>query len=77
MAKDTSNKSSFKTRLYFNEQVNFILLIMFMAVAIIITIKGCDGCLSPKENLSTQTKEGLIPSDSLANDSVLVEKTYE
>lgn len=71
MAKDTSNKSYFKTRLHFNEQVNCILLIMFLAVALIITIKGCGGNLYPKVQ-SLQTKEGVIQTDSLQNDSVVI-----
>lgn len=41
MAKDTSNTSGIKHRVRFNEQVNLLLIIMFLAVVSILFIKGC------------------------------------
>lgn len=71
MAKDTSNKPFIPFR--FNEQVNAILLIMFMTVAIILTIKGCGNCLLDKSQSTqeSQTNKNTIVNDSIKSDSTI------
>lgn len=73
MAKETSNGSSFKNPFRFNEQVNTILLIMFLAVVVVLFLNG-GRCFTAKQQKSTTIKKeqiveraDSIPSDSIVN----------
>lgn len=72
MAKETTSGTGFKTPQRFNEQVNAILLIMFLSVVIILSLKGCGNCMfTQKENENAVQEESVVKSDSLTNDSIL------
>lgn len=70
MTKEISNNTFFRTRKHFDEQVNFILLIMFLSVAVIITMKGCGGTICSNDKPVLHTEENIIQSDSVSKDSV-------
>ena len=71
MAKDSSNNPF--TQFRFNEQVNAILLIMFMTVAIILSLKGCGTCLLNKSQYTpaSQTDGSIVVNDSASRDSTI------
>lgn len=73
MAKDTSNKPFFKNSVRFNEQVNAILLIMFLTVSVILCVKGCGTCLFQKDQSKQDniTENGVVTSDSIKSDSII------
>lgn len=72
MAKETSNKPFKPIR--FNEQVNVVLLIMFLTVAIIISLKGCGTCLIDRsQNIKNVTTDKIVAeADSTMSDSTAV-----
>ena len=72
MCKDKSNTSGTKTTRRFNEQVNVILLIMFLAVVVILSLRGCgtqlfDGGVSGNQSHVDQMGQ---PADSTQIDSL-------
>ncbi len=71
MAKETSNKPCCLIR--FNELVNAILLIMFLAVVIILSVKGCGTCLIGKsQDIQKVQNENIVAeADSTKNDSII------
>lgn len=74
MAKETSSGSGFKNPFRFNEQVNIILLIMFLSVVLILSLKGCGTCLFDKsENIpvvNEQQDGHEVACDSTQSDSL-------
>ena len=74
MAKETSD--SYKSRMRFNEQVNFILLIMFLSVALIISIRGCGGsvCSHNLDGEGVPTSENNTVNNSIGDGSAEAEK---
>ena len=71
MAKDNTDKTRGSV-CHFDEMVNFILLIMFVAVLSVLTCKGCSDCSGDESVviLTTQEKE-----DEIANDITVVDST--
>lgn len=81
MNKDNSNTSGTKSTRRFNEQVNVILLIMFLAVVVILSLRGCrtrlfDGSVSGNQShadqMSQQGDSTQIDSLSSFNNSLLL-----
>jgi len=72
MAKETSNKPFNPIR--FNEQVNAILLIMFLTVAIILSLKGCGiSYIDRSQNINkVRTDKSIAETDSTMSDSTEV-----
>lgn len=73
MAKNVNN-TYFKTHMHFNEQINFILLIMFLSVVLIISLKGCGGQVCPTLDSKQESQEtqSVVTADCTANDSIVV-----
>lgn len=69
MAKETFNANNYKSPRRFNEQVNTILLIMFLTVVLILSFKGCGTHFSDANRISTQDKSTLV-TDSTTSDSL-------
>lgn len=74
MAKDTSDTSGVKSPIRFNEQVNAILLIMFLAVVVILFLKGCnkDALKMIRYDETDQEQEFVVTNDSIQNDSLTI-----
>ena len=74
MAKDTSDTSWVKSPSRFNEQVNAILLIMFLAVVVILFLKGCDSDALKmiKYDETNPEQELVVTNDSVQNDSLTI-----
>lgn len=72
MVKETSNKP--RKSIQFNEQVNAILLIMFLTVALIISLKGCGKCFISKTHdiKNEQVGRNVAEADSTENDSIII-----
>lgn len=72
MAKETSNKPFNPIR--FNEQVNAILLIMFLTVAIILSLKECGiSYIDRSQNINkVRTDKSIAETDSTMSDSTEV-----
>lgn len=68
MANETS-----KTSKLLNDQFNTILLIMFLSVVIILTLKGFCSCFSNnQENVAVQVDEKEVINSSMQNDSLTI-----
>ena len=72
MAKDTSDTTGVKSPIRFNEQVNTILLIMFLAVVVILFLKGRDRDGMIRYDETNQVQELVVTNDSIQNDSLTI-----
>jgi hypothetical protein len=74
MANDTSNTPRFKSPHRYDEQVNIILLIMFLSVVVILSLKGCNACVIDSTQSATESKnkEIVVEGDSTHNDSLTI-----
>ena len=72
MAKETVNGSGLKNPRRFNEQVNTILLIMFLIVVVVVSVKGCKSKTYPIiDSYDSQTEDSYDKNDSLTQDAIL------
>lgn len=69
MAKDTSNNPF--NQFHFNEHVNAILLIMFLAVSTLLLVKGCNPNMPDEDpgTQSAQSERDIVMNEMVKSDS--------
>lgn len=70
MAKETVNSSGLKNPRSFNEQVNNILLIMFLTVVAVVSVKGCGKC-DAYSKVKDCEEDCFVKNDSLIQEAIV------